>query len=82
MRQLDFSNGKSVQVVDINWDGAGDMTTAFTEYSAERNWQLVKDIIETADGDGGFTQLVEMHDETLPRLIQRIADYPRTIGVL
>jgi penicillin V acylase-like amidase (Ntn superfamily) len=80
--QLDFSAATPLHVLDFNREQAGDVTTVFSAYSAESNQQLVQEVIETADGDGGFTYLVEQHDETLPGLIQRIADYLRTIGVL
>jgi len=80
--QLDFSPATPLQVIDIDIRDAGDMTKAFTDYSAERNWQVVKNIVETVDSDGGFTHMVEGHGETLSGFIQRIAHYPITIGVL
>jgi penicillin V acylase-like amidase (Ntn superfamily) len=81
--KLDFSGAPPVKVVDINREEPGDVTTLFRAYSAEENWQQVKQIIETVDDrEGGFTSLVKAQNQTLAGLIQRIARYPCTIGIL
>lgn len=83
LNQLDFARPGPVAVVDINQAGPGDVTSTFRPYSAEENWQLVKQIIETVDAiEGGFTSLVQAQNQTLSGLIQRIAEYPCTIGTL
>jgi penicillin V acylase-like amidase (Ntn superfamily) len=83
MHQLDFTRAGPVSVVDINRGGSGDVTSAFQQYSAEENWWLVKQIIETVDAiEGGFTSLVKAQNQTLAGLIQRVAEYPSTIGTL
>ena len=37
---------------------------------------------ETADVDGGFTEVAGRYGETLAGLIRRVADYPITIRIL
>ena len=81
--KLDFSRATPVNVLDINRENPGDVTTLFRGYSAKENWQQVKHIIETVDsGEGGFTSLVTAQNQTLSGLIQRIANYPCAIGIL
>jgi penicillin V acylase-like amidase (Ntn superfamily) len=83
LHQLDFRRSSPVNVVEINRADAGDVTSAFEPYSAEKNWWLVKQIIETVDAiEGGFTSLVNAQNQTLAGLIQRVAEYPCVIGTL
>ncbi len=81
--KLNFSRATPVKVVDINREPPGDVTTLFRAYSAEENWQQVKQIIEIVDElEGGFTSLVQAQNQTLAGLIHRMATYPCAIGIL
>jgi choloylglycine hydrolase len=82
LTQIDFSAATSVQAIDIDLDRAGDVTAALAAYSAEYNQAQVRAMFETADADGGFTEVAGRYGETLAGLIQRVADYPMRVGVL
>lgn len=82
LTQIDFSAATPIQAIDIDLDRMGDVTAALAAYSAEHNRAQVRAMFETADADGGFTEVAGRYGETLAGLIQRVANYPMRMGVL